>query len=91
MRLKISDIDLRSVASGGSQPVIDEDTGGRVGRFYYGKQIGRAIYLFGNKYIGRFETQAECVAFLKGVEAVLNHMVSMDRKQPPSFDGNDDD
>lgn len=36
----------------------------------------RLISLFGGKYTGEFDTHEECVAFAKGVEAVLNHMVS---------------
>jgi hypothetical protein len=35
----------------------------------------RAIRLFGSKYVGSFNTLAEWVAFVKGVEAVLNYML----------------
>jgi hypothetical protein len=31
--------------------------------------------LFNEKYVGQFDTHAECVAFAKGVEVVLNHMI----------------
>jgi hypothetical protein len=35
----------------------------------------RTIRLFDSKYIGSFNTHTECVAFVKGVEAVLNYML----------------
>jgi hypothetical protein len=31
--------------------------------------------LFDSKYVGSFNTHTECVAFVKGVEAVLNYML----------------
>lgn len=37
--------------------------------------LHRTIRLFDSKYIGSFDTHTECVAFVKGVEAVLNHML----------------
>ena len=78
MRLKISEIDLRSQTSG-ERAVIDEDTGKTVGQFAYGHQGGRTVSLFDGKYTGSFERHEECVAFAMGVEAVLNHMISTGR------------
>ena len=35
----------------------------------------RTIRLFDSKYVGSFNTHTECVAFVKGAEAVLNYML----------------
>jgi hypothetical protein len=67
-----------------SAGVIDLDTGNVVGSISIsqGMWIGgtrshtRHISLFGGKYAGSFDRHDECVAFAKGVEAVLNHLVS---------------
>jgi hypothetical protein len=67
--------------------VTDLDTGKAVGTIegrhkstYLDGLPRRTISLFDGKYVGRFDDHAECVAFAKGVEAVLNyllkHMVS---------------
>jgi len=42
-----------------------------------GSPISRYISLFGGKYQGTFTIPDECVAFCKGVEAVLSHVVSI--------------
>ena len=34
----------------------------------------RTIRLFDSKYVGTFNTHMECVAFIKGVEVVLDYM-----------------
>jgi hypothetical protein len=54
--------------------VIDEDSDDHVGDVAYKKGVGREVTLFG-RYKGTFSTHAECAAFLKGVETVLNHMI----------------
>ena len=35
----------------------------------------RTIRLLDSKYVGSFNTHTECVAFVKGAEAVLNYML----------------
>ena len=35
----------------------------------------RTIQLFDSKYIGSFNTHTECVAFVKGIESVLNYLL----------------
>ena len=37
----------------------------------------RTIRLFDSKYVGIFNTHMECVAFVKGVEVVLDYMLKM--------------
>jgi hypothetical protein len=80
MRLRVPYVDLRrQTGSGQSKSVDDEDTGKSVGQIiYFTGPSGpkRTISLFG-KYHGEFETDEECAAFAKGVEEVLNHMVSI--------------
>ncbi len=80
MRLRITEPD-QCDQSMYSVPVIDEETNKTAGQVIFSQPSGRSIYLFNEKYKGKFDTQAECVAFVKGVEAVLNHMISgMDRR-----------
>ena len=81
MRLKVPKIDLRKEAAGTMDPaeysaIIDEDTGETVGYLAYGHQLSRHVRLFNEKYQGSFGSHEECVAFAKGVEAVLSHMTS---------------
>jgi hypothetical protein len=68
--------------------VIDEDTGKTVGFVDAERSPAtRHISLFGGKYQATFSSNAsiaECNAFAKGVEAVLNHMVAADEKQGDS-------
>lgn len=73
MKIRVPHVDLRS--DNGSRPITDE-TGRTIGQILMGKEAGRTVVLFGEKYIGSFETQAECDAFAKGVQAVLNHLTS---------------
>jgi hypothetical protein len=75
MRLKVPYVDLRRVLGSHGESVVDEDTGKSVGQVTYYRGENRTIALFG-KYHGQFKTDEECAAFAKGVEAVLNHMVS---------------
>jgi hypothetical protein len=64
------------------KPVIDEDTGKTVGFVKAERSpITRHISLFGGKYQGDFTDHEECVAFAKGVEAVLNHMLAADEER----------
>jgi hypothetical protein len=74
MRLRFRKIDLRGPS--GSDVVTDQETGQSVGQVTYDSGPTRHISLFG-KYHGNFKTHEECVAFADGVEAVLNHMVSV--------------
>jgi hypothetical protein len=61
--------------------VKDQDTGKKVGFVEAERSpAARHISLFGGKYQGDFKTPAECEAFAKGVEAVLNHAVSLDEE-----------
>jgi hypothetical protein len=87
MRLKVPKVSLRSIHNSGERGVMDEDTGKTVGQLLFSpntshmathKQTRRQIHLLGGKYVGNFNSHDECVAFAKGVEAVLNHMVSTD-------------
>jgi hypothetical protein len=80
MRLTVSYLDApsRHVAD-----VIDQDTNKRVGYIRSGSASsgGRYIFLFNGNYTARCTGHDECVGFVKGVEAVLNHMrASVDRK-----------
>ena len=88
MRLKVPWIDLRSQLGGG-RGIIDEDTGESVGVLllhYNGNACNlsrRSVILF-DRYAGDFDTHEECVAFTKGVEAVLNHMIAPTEKKSES-------
>jgi hypothetical protein len=81
MRLKVPKIEGHSLMAGGRDDIVDLDSGRTVGFIRTRQGPGtrccpsRDISLYG-KYKGSFETHNECVAFAKGVEAVLNHMVS---------------
>ncbi len=75
MRLRITEHDQCDQTMY-SVPVIDEETNKAAGQVIFSQYQGRSIYLFDEKYKGKFGTHAECVAFAKGVEAVLNHMIS---------------
>jgi hypothetical protein len=72
MRFKIPKVDLRDRWSG-SMPIIDEETGRHVGQFKYRHRSGRTVSLFDGKFVGVFEKHEECVAFAKGVAAVLSY------------------
>lgn len=80
MRLLVQWVDMR-----GRYPspmvwrtdVIDQDTGNRVGFVDAERSpAARHISLFGGKYQRDFRTPEQCDAFAKGVEAVLNHIVT---------------
>jgi hypothetical protein len=74
MRLIIPDVKNYSTATTG-EPIEDE-TGITVGQLIYSKGEGRSVSLFGGKYKGCFDSQDGLVGFVKGVEAVLNHLTS---------------
>jgi len=62
--------------------VIDQDTGQTVGIITSGgvgfeKMGGIDVRLFDGRYTATFNRMAECYGFVKGVEAVLNHMVRL--------------
>jgi hypothetical protein len=44
----------------------------------------RTIRLFESKYMGSFNTHAECVAFVKGVEVVLSTMLEAKEFEIPA-------
>ena len=76
MRFNFRKVDLRGSGGSMGESIDDEDTGKSVGGIVYGTgPRSRSISLFG-KYRGTFATHEECVAFTKGVEAVLNHMIT---------------
>jgi hypothetical protein len=54
--------------------VIDEDTNDVVGEIRFEKSVGRHVELFG-RYKGTVQSHEECVAFVKGVQAVLEYMI----------------
>jgi hypothetical protein len=66
-------------------PVIDSETGKKVGFVHFEvTPVFRLVSLFDDKYQGEFKTNSECDAFIRGVEAVLNHVVSVaDDADPP--------
>ena len=76
MKFIVPKTDLRG--DNGGRAIIDAATKETVGAMTMGKNFGRHIAMFGGKYEGWFETQKECEAFVKGVEAVLNHVVSVE-------------
>jgi hypothetical protein len=79
MRLKLERVDPQYTGKPSYRyGVFDEVTGKCVGSVYVDRFIGkrrvaRTVLLFDKKYSGSFNTHVECVAFVKGVEAVLNH------------------
>lgn len=88
MKIEIPRVDGRSWRAQMKVYVKDADTGqdigyieNRQGSAYpvdgeYRRHPSRSINLFHGKYTGSFETHEECLAFAKGVEAVVNHIVS---------------
>jgi len=89
MRLELEKVDARTLRAGADKDVIDRETGKVVGFVSYRNGEGgwlephverspsRRISLFDGKYVDKFESHKECVAFAMGVEAVLNHSVSI--------------
>lgn len=75
MKLSFPKRDNRS-HMGRNDPITDEDTGEVVGRVYSEREFGRDVSLFDGKYSASLDTHDAAWGFVKGVEAVLNHMVS---------------
>jgi hypothetical protein len=75
MRLVVPDVKNYSTALTG-EPIKDT-SGETVGQLIYSKGEGRRVSLFGGKYEGCFDSQDGLVGFVRGVEAVLNHLTSM--------------
>jgi hypothetical protein len=80
MRLKVPYFDGRKW---GYEEIIDEDTGKTVGHIRCNGtgsagDGGIEISLFDKKYRATVNSRAECYGFVKGVEAVLNRITSID-------------
>jgi hypothetical protein len=91
MRLKLERGDARSRRKSDGYGVFDEVTGKCVGtvsvervrRHDHKSYPTRTIQLFDSKYIGSFNTHTECVAFVKGIESMLNYLLkAKDAKSP---------
>jgi hypothetical protein len=69
--------------------VIDQDTGERVGHIHsrgvgFDRCGGIDVNLFGGKYTIRLSRYDECVGYVCGVNAVLNHVLPVQRKTAQS-------
>ena len=81
MRLVLDKFSARGTAD--EYGISDEVTGKCVGTVSIGQAASirhkrypaRTIRLFDSEQISKFNTHMECVAFVKGVEAVLNYML----------------
>lgn len=80
MKFIIPRVDLRDQRTGG-RPIVEETTDQTVGQFFYSHGFrNREVSLYG-KYSGSFESHEECVAFARGVAAVLSHMTRVELKE----------
>jgi hypothetical protein len=103
MNIKVPRIDGRTRIGDIPHPIIDLDTGQRVGTIEcrqgtttstfddhsrtFRRYHSRTISLIDDKYRGSFETHAECVAFAKGVEAVINQAIApKDHPRPKGYE-----
>ena len=66
--------DHLSTMDGLKVDITDEDIDDAVGDIRFEKGVGRHIELYG-RYKGTVQTHEECVAFVKGVETVLNYIL----------------
>ena len=66
--------DHLSTMDGSTVEIIDEDIDDAVGEISFEKGVRRHIRLYG-RYSGTVQTHEECVAFVKGVETVLRHII----------------
>ncbi|MGA3064660.1 MAG: hypothetical protein ABSD90_15815 [Methylocystis sp.] len=66
--------DHLSTMDGLTVDVIDEDINDAVGEVRFEKGVGRHVILYG-RYKGTVQTHEECVAFVMGVETVLEYMI----------------
>jgi hypothetical protein len=76
MDIHVPHFDMRRDQSGG-KAIQDRDTGETIGGITYSHGGGdqrRHVTIF-DRYRGSFATPEECVAFAKGVESVLNHIL----------------
>lgn len=100
MHLKVPSLDGRTCqAEDCHHPIIDLDRDETVGDLYIAKECTstdhstwtskryttRHVSLF-ERYHGSFESDEECFAFVKGVEAVMNHR-SLPAQELPSEEG----
>jgi hypothetical protein len=88
MDIQVPKIDGRTRKGGYTHPIIDGDTGKVIGTLRchegswgggapnYKRYHSRTISLIDDKYRRSFETHDECVAFAKGVEAVINRLAA---------------
>ena len=92
VKLEIPSVDARTRIGKANHSVVDLVTGKTVGHIQGRLGSGQpgfdsfppwVISLFG-KYGHGFSRREECVAFAKGVEAVLNHMTSIDEEKSSS-------
>jgi hypothetical protein len=89
MKLFIMNVDMRG---GYQEPqawqtdVVDKETDKTVGWVYAERSpASRTISLFGGKYEATFSSGHsidECIAFAKGVEAVMNHLTTIPNEVP---------
>jgi hypothetical protein len=99
MDIQIPRIDGRTRIGSLVHHIIDRDTGKKIGTLEcrqgswqndsrtYRRYHSRTISLIDDKCRGSFETHAECVAFAKGVEAVINQRVApKDHPRPKGYD-----
>ena len=73
------------------RPVIDEDTGKEVGSIRSNgvgpySSGGIRVSLFDGKYAKTFNRRDECWGFVKGVEAVMNHLTAVEDKSIAEHD-----
>jgi hypothetical protein len=66
--------DHLSTMDGQTVDIIDEDINDAEGEVRFEKGVGRHIKLYG-RYEGIVQSHEECVAFVKGVQVVLEHMI----------------
>jgi hypothetical protein len=76
MRLKFNKDALDFRRRDSDSEVVDQDSGNEVGFVSASHGFGIRMFLFDGKYTGTVHSYEEATGFLKGVEAVLNHMVS---------------
>jgi hypothetical protein len=55
---------------------LSDETGKLVGRIAYKSGPTMYVSLFAGKYRGEFHSDKECEAFVRGVEAVLNYVLT---------------
>jgi len=66
--------DHLSTMDGLTVDIVDEDINDVVGDVRFEKGVGRHVTLYG-RYEVTVQTHEECVAFVKGVQTVLEYMI----------------